>query len=74
MILVNEGNTRFGSASETRGRPMLSPGFLLRRWPKRHEHLFEECLAHGRVLPASAMLSRAFAPPDLFELSSGIVG
>jgi hypothetical protein len=53
---------------------MLSPGFLLRKWPKRHEHLFEECLAYGRVLPASAMLSRAFAPPDLFGLSSGIVG
>ena len=38
---------------------MMSAGFLLRKWPKRHEHLVEECVAGRRVLHVADVL------PDL---------
>jgi hypothetical protein len=35
---------------------MRSPGFLLQKWPKRHEHLVEGCVAAGRVLHVKDVL------------------
>jgi hypothetical protein len=35
---------------------MNSPSFLLQKWPRRHEHLVEECLARGRALHVSEVL------------------
>jgi hypothetical protein len=35
---------------------MMSPGFLLRKWPKRHEHLVEDLVAARRVLHVADVL------------------
>jgi hypothetical protein len=35
---------------------MIPAAFELQKWPKRHEHLVEECVAAGRVLHVSDVL------------------
>jgi hypothetical protein len=35
---------------------MITAAFELQKWPKRHEHLVEECVAAGRVLHVSDVL------------------